>query len=697
MQLSRPQELFPLFARVSSLPGVGDKLEEVVTKKMGGCVIDVLRHLPHNIIDRSARPSIEDVADRSVATFEVEIVRHDWPRQGSRQPLQIIAQNETGVLQIPYFNKAGNAAVKFYPIGSRRLVSGRVERYRGKLQMSHPDYNLNPANAGDMPTFEPVYSLTAGLTPKMLLRMIATGLQRVPELAEWIPPSLMKEREWPDFAGAMRDVHFPKNNADLCVGTPSRTRLAFDELLANQLALDLLRKRKVKTASGRVFAGTGELTSAFEKALPFELTGAQRRAIEEVRGDQTSDARMLRMLQGDVGSGKTVVALAAMLHVIESGAQAALLAPTEILARQHHATMNRLLAPIGIESRLLLGQGRAKGRKAVIEDIASGNARLVVGTHALISESVEYHDLGLAVIDEQHRFGVGQRMKLAQKGKAVDLIAMTATPIPRSLVMTIYGDLEHSRIDEKPKGRLPIETRQISHERLGDVVMRLKAAVDAGRRAYWICPLVEDSEKIDIAAAESRHKTLREALPGVGVELVHGKMKADQRDVAMSRFRDGEAKVLVATTVVEVGVDVPEASIMIIEHAERFGLAQLHQLRGRVGRGETASACLLMFQGPLSQTAAARLEVICKSEDGFEIAERDLELRGEGEVLGQRQSGMPEFALVTFPEHGELIPLARKTAQSIVGDGLDETNAKVINLLLSLFERDSAVQYLTSG
>ena len=696
MQLSRPHILFPLFASVSSLPGVGNKLDDIVTKKMGGCVIDVLRHLPHNIIDRSARPSLEDVADRSVATFEVEIVRHDWPRQGSRQPLQIIAQNETGVLQIPYFNKAGNAAVKFYPIGSRRLVSGRVERYRGKLQMSHPDYNIDPEKADDMPAFEPVYSLTAGLTPKILLRMITTGLQRVPQLGEWIPPSLKNERNWPDFADAMQNVHFPKNNADLCAGTPTRSRLAFDELLANQLALDLMRKQKVEVASGRVFMGTGELTATFEKTLPFEFTMAQRKAIDEVRRDQTSDTQMLRMLQGDVGSGKTIVALAAMLHVIECGAQAALLAPTEILARQHYATMDRLLKPIGIKSRLLLGQGRAKGRKTVIEDIASGNAQLVVGTHALISESVEYHDLGLAVIDEQHRFGVGQRLKLAQKGKAVDIIMMTATPIPRSLSMTLYGDLEHSHIDEKPKGRLPIKTRQISHERLGDVIMRLKAAVDAGRRAYWICPLVEDSEKIDIAAAESRHKTLLEALPGVGIELVHGKMKADQRNVAMSRFRDGEAKVLVATTVVEVGIDVPEASIMIIEHAERFGLAQLHQLRGRVGRCETASACLLMFQGPLSQTAAARLEVLCKSDDGFEIAERDLELRGEGEVFGQRQSGMPEFALVTFPEHGELIPLARKTAQSIVGDGVNETNKEVINLLLCLFERDSAVQYLRS-
>ncbi len=495
----------------------------------------------------------------------------------------------------------------------------------------------------------------------------------------------------------MHKVHAPQNADDLMPVSKSRCRLAFDELLANQLALALVRHKAADDMPGRVFAGTGTLTEALMTSLPFAPTGAQTRAIAEIRADQQAPRRMLRMLQGDVGSGKTLVALAAMLHAVESGAQAALLAPTEVLARQHHASINAFLAPMGMEAHLLLGQGRGGGRKAVLEAIGDGSAKIVIGTHALISEGVTYKDLGLAVVDEQHRFGVRQRVLLGQKGEGVDVIVMTATPIPRSLAMTAYGDLDHSRLDEKPAGRLPIDTRALPLDRLGDVVGRLRAAIAGGKRAYWICPLVEESEKLDVAAAEDRQQALARALPEVNVALAHGKMKAAERDAAMQAFRDGSAQLLVATTVVEVGVDVPEASVIIIEHAERFGLAQLHQLRGRVGRSDEASSCLLLYQGPLSETATSRLAVMRETNDGFVIAERDLELRGPGEFLGQRQSGMPEFALADMAAHQDLLPLARHAAAAMLGADDQPTDRATADLLLSLFERDSAVRFLASG
>jgi ATP-dependent DNA helicase RecG len=567
--------------------------------------------------------------------------------------------------------------------------------------MAHPDHIVDPDNSAEMPLIEPVYPLTAGLTPKMLRRAIDGALTRLPDLREWIPHTVMSERNWPDFATAMRDVHHPRTADDLLPQTPMRSRLAFDELLANQLALALVRHAAAEAMPGRRFGGTGALTAALLDSLPFTLTGAQQRAIGEIRADQQADTRMLRMLQGDVGSGKTLVALFAMLHAVETGAQAALLAPTEVLARQHHATINAFLAPLGMQARLLLGQGRGSthggARKAVINELADGTAQIVIGTHALISEGVSYHDLGLAVVDEQHRFGVRQRILLGQKGRGVDVIVMTATPIPRSLAMTAYGDLNQSRLDEKPAGRLPIDTRALPLDRLADVVNRLRAALAGGRRAYWICPLVEESEKIDVAAAEDRHAALSQALPDIDVALAHGKMKAAERDDAMQRFRSGAAQLLVATTVVEVGVDVPEASVIIIEHAERFGLAQLHQLRGRVGRSDTASSCLLLYQGPLSETATARLDVMRETNDGFVIAERDLELRGPGEFLGQRQSGVPEFILADLAAHQDLLALAREVARDMIGPDNQPVDRKQCDLLLSLFERDSAVRFLASG
>ena len=706
----RPPEIFQLFAATTSLAGVGAKLASVLEKRVGSYVIDVLRHLPIGLIDRRQRPALDAVVDGSMATIEILVIKHDRPPRGTRRPYRVFCQNDTGELELVFFHAHNDYIAKQLPIGERRIVSGRVELFQGRVQMAHPDHIVVPEHSASMPLLEPVYPLTAGLTPKILRRTIADALKRIPDLPEWIPAPIMAEHNWPNFADAMRAVHAPQAETDLLPTSPARARLAFDELLANQLALSMVRQQASDTAPGRCFAPQGQLLAALTADLPFEMTAAQHAAIGEITADQAAPKRMLRMLQGDVGSGKTLVALAAMLTVAETGAQAALLAPTEVLARQHHASLNALLRPLKMEVGLLLGQGRTSNaaaddalpngvnhaprtRKDTLAAMADGTISLVVGTHALLSDTAIFHDLGLAVIDEQHRFGVRQRILLGEKGRDVDVLVMTATPIPRSLAMTAYGDLDHSRLDEKPVGRLPIDTRAMAKDRLNEIVDGLRRALHDGKRAYWICPLVDESDKLDIAAAEDRFTALTHALAGIGVALAHGKMKAAERDAAMQAFRTGQAQLLVATTVVEVGVDVPEASIIVIEHAERFGLAQLHQLRGRVGRSTAQSSCLLVYQPPLSETANKRLSVMRDTNDGFVIAEEDLNLRGPGEFLGQRQSGVPEFVLADLAAHRDLLAIAREQAQiMLVDNGIHH-----INLLLSLFERDSAVKFLAAG
>ena len=712
MHPKRPPEIFQLFAATTSLSGVGAKLAAVLEKRVGSHVIDVLRHLPIGLTDRRQRPALSAVVDGSIATFEILVMKHDRPAHGVRRPYRVFCQNETGELELVFFHAHSDYIAKQLPVGARRIVSGRVDLFQGRVQMAHPDHIVAPENSDSMPLLEPIYPLTAGLTPKILRRTLSDALTRLPDLPEWIPEAILSTRKWPGFADAMRAVHAPQSEADLLPTSPARARLAFDELLANQLALIMVRQQAGDSAPGRSFTTSGQLVGALKDSLAFDMTAAQHRAISEITADQVAPKRMLRMLQGDVGSGKTLVALAAMLTAVESGAQAALLAPTEVLARQHHASLSALLQPLQIEVGLLLGQGRTsaqkpdasqqnqaeppptqRSRKATLAAMADGTLSLVVGTHALLSDTAIFKDLGVAVIDEQHRFGVRQRILLGEKGRNVDVMVMTATPIPRSLAMTAYGDLDHSQLDEKPVGRLPIDTRVIAGERLDDIVDGLRRALGDGKRAYWICPLVDESDQLDIAAAEARFASLSHALPGISVALAHGKMKAAERDSAMQDFRTGRAQLLVATTVVEVGVDVPEASIIVIEHAERFGLAQLHQLRGRVGRSSTQSSCLLVYYPPLSETASKRLSVMRETNDGFVIAEEDLSLRGPGEFLGQRQSGVPEFVLADLAVHRDLLAMARTEAHTL----LAANASSHINLLLCLFERDSAVKFLAAG
>ena len=712
MHPKRPPEIFQLFAATTSLSGVGAKLAAVLEKRVGSHVIDVLRHLPIGLTDRRQRPALSAVVDGSIATFEILVMKHDRPAHGVRRPYRVFCQNETGELELVFFHAHSDYIAKQLPVGARRIVSGRVDLFQGRVQMAHPDHIVAPENSDSMPLLEPIYPLTAGLTPKILRRTLTDALTRLPDLPEWIPEAILSTQKWPSFADAMRAVHAPQSEADLLPTSPARARLAFDELLANQLALIMVRQQAGDSAPGRSFTTSGKLVGALKDSLAFDMTAAQHRAISEITADQVAPKRMLRMLQGDVGSGKTLVALAAMLSVVESGAQAALLAPTEVLARQHHASLSALLQPLQIEVGLLLGQGRTsaqkpdasqqnqveppptqRSRKATLAAMADGTLSLVVGTHALLSDTAVFKDLGVAVIDEQHRFGVRQRILLGEKGRNVDVMVMTATPIPRSLAMTAYGDLDHSQLDEKPVGRLPIDTRVIAGERLDDIVDGLRRALGDGKRAYWICPLVDESDQLDIAAAEARFVSLSHALPGISVALAHGKMKAAERDSAMQDFRTGRAQLLVATTVVEVGVDVPEASIIVIEHAERFGLAQLHQLRGRVGRSSTQSSCLLVYYPPLSETASKRLSVLRETNDGFVIAEEDLSLRGPGEFLGQRQSGVPEFVLADLAVHRDLLAMARTEAHTMLAANASSD----INLLLCLFERDSAVKFLAAG
>ena len=699
MHISRPPVIYALFAALTSLPGVGPKMAELLNKRTGRYVIDLLRHLPVSVIDRRARPSVDQAEDGQIATFDVLIIKADIPPPRSRRPARITAETTGGQIELIFFHAQTDYLKTSLPVGERRLISGRVERFQGRLQMPHPDFILPAEKAETMPLIEPVYPLTAGLKARTVSTAIKAGLKTVPELNDWIDPELKAARRWPDFKDALYHVHNPQNETDLSPTAPARARLAFDELFANQLALGLIRQQTKTALPGRKITGTKHLSDRLLATLPFTPTAAQQRVIDEIRTDQGKQERMLRLLQGDVGSGKTFVALMAMLTAVEAGTQAALLAPTEILARQHFTGLSALLAPLGLKPVLLTGATRSKDRQEILHGLADGTYALAIGTHALLTDDVVFADLGLAVVDEQHRFGVRQRLVLGQKGQGCDVLVMTATPIPRTLAMTAYGDLSVSRLDEKPAGRRDIETALVSHERLADVTARLASALAQGQRAYWICPLVEETDKLDVAAAEDRHRALTAVLPDASAVLAHGKMKADEREQAMAAFKSGASKLLVATTVIEVGVDVPEATIIIIEHAERFGLAQLHQLRGRVGRGDQPSSCILMYQPPLTETATARLKIMRQTNDGFVIAEEDLRLRGPGEVLGQRQSGLPEFCLADLAAHGDLLALARQQAEHVLarGQSLDHPDMAGYALLLSLFERDSAVQFLESG
>ncbi len=698
----RPALLDPLFAPAGALPGVGPKnaklFDKLLGRPHGARVLDVLFHLPYAALDRRARPKIRDAQPDAIATLEVRVVEHrPPPSPRSKAPFKVLVEDDTGDVELVFFLANTEWIKKRLPVGATRWVSGKLEMWDGHFQMVHPDRVMDAEELAKMPAVEPVYGLTEGLYPRTVAKAAQGALMRLPRLPEWIDDATAARLKAPSFEGALGALHNPSAPGDIDLAGPAATRLAYDELLANQLALLMVRAR-MRNIAGRAHVSAGRLGQTILDALPFSLTGSQAKAVVEIRDDLGAPKRMIRLLQGDVGSGKTIIALVAMADVVEAGRQAALMAPTEILARQHFERMRPLAAAAGLRIALMTGRDKAHERRQGLAALAAGEIDIVVGTHALFQESVAFRDLGLAVVDEQHRFGVHQRLALAGKGDAVDLLVMTATPIPRTLVLAYFGDMDISALIEKPPGRLPIDTRAIPLERLDEVVAGIGRAIASGARAYWICPLVEESEALDVAAAEERADVLRQFF-GDAVGLVHGRMKGPEKDAAMERFQRGETKALVATTVVEVGVDIPEATIMVIEHAERFGLAQLHQLRGRVGRGRGRSSCLLLYKGPLGEAARARLEILRETEDGFRIAEEDLRLRGEGDVLGARQAGAPGFRLARLEIHGALLAVARAQAQAALakGDRLRGEENRGLRLLLYLFERDEAVRLLEAG
>ena len=698
----RPSLLDPLFAPAGTLPGIGPKntnlFDRLLDGPQGARVVDVLFHLPNATLDRRARPKIRDAVPGTVVTIEARVVEHrEPPSPRSRAPFKVLVEDGTGDVELVFFLANPDWVRARLPVGATRWISGKLELYDGYRQIVHPDRVLNAEEFAKLPAVEPVYGLTEGLSQRTVARAAEAALRRLPRLPEWIAAQTLDRLDLPGFADALGSMHRPQAPEDIDPAGPSATRLAYDELLANQLAL-LLARARMRTIAGRAHIAEGKLVRRLEAALPFALTAAQARAIAEIRADLRSEKRMIRLLQGDVGSGKTVVALLAMAEVVEAGRQAAMMAPTEVLARQHFERMAPLAEQAGLRIALMTGRDRVADRRDALASLAAGEIDIAVGTHALFQEGVVFADLGLAVVDEQHRFGVRQRLALASKGEAADLLVMTATPIPRTLVLAYFGDMDVSALTEKPPGRQPIDTRVMPIERLEEVVAGLSRALDRGARAYWICPLVEESETLDAAAAEERAGALR-AIFGNSVGLVHGRMAGPEKDAAMERFQRGDTKILVATTVVEVGVDVPEATIMIIEHAERFGLAQLHQLRGRVGRGTGRSICLLLYKGPLGETARVRLETLRATEDGFRIAEEDLRLRGEGDVLGARQAGAPGFRFVRLEIHGGLLARAREEARAALDRSarLAGDENRGLRLLLYLFERDEAARLIEAG
>ncbi len=693
--MSRPFELDPLFRALTTLQGVGPRGAKLFEKLTGGPkVLDLLWHLPVDFVDRRFSPKISEVPNGKIATMEVTIGKHS-PNARRGLPYRIAASDDTGGITLTFFHANKDWLTKQLPEGAQVIVSGKIEYYQGKPQIVHPDF-VKPSERANLETLEPIYPLTAGLTNKAVRKAIHNALGFVPQLPEWLDPAFKKQQKWDDWHKAIEAVHNPEDTKDFDDMAPARARLAYDELLANQLTMALVRNRTRKQ-KGRSYKGNETLRAKVLSALPFALTGAQSRSLGEIDSDMAEPLKMLRLLQGDVGSGKTVVACLAMLNAIENGAQAALLAPTEILARQHAESLKPWLDAAGVRFVILTGRDKGKARETLLAQIRNGAAQIVIGTHAIFQESVEFADLGLAVIDEQHRFGVHQRLMLSAKGSAADVLVMTATPIPRTLTLTAYGDMDVSRLDEKPPGRKPVDTRLISHDSLDKMIESLKRKIADGARVYWVCPLVEESEKLDLAAAEERYDALKQTF-GDKVGLVHGRLKPAEKDEVMEKFASGEISILVATTVIEVGVNVPEATIMVIEHAERFGLSQLHQLRGRVGRGGDQSYCFLMY-GTLGETAKERLSIMRDTEDGFVIAEKDLELRGAGDILGVRQSGMLAFKLADLAEHQSLLAVARDDARLIMEKDpkLEGPRGAALKTLLYLFERDQAIQYLQSG
>ena len=692
----RPSTLNPLFAETKVLPGIGPKLAALIEKAAGPFVVDLIFTLPHSMIDRSQKCQVMDAPLGELVTIEVVVESHQ-PPPTKRLPYRVIVRDDSGFLTLTFFRGNEDWLKKKLAPGEKRIISGKIEDYDGGRQITHPDHIVDAETPDELPLYEPVYPLTAGLTTNVMRKAVSNAIARAPKLPEWQDETWLTRNKWQDWYTSLRAAHAPTSSSALSTHSIDRQRLAYDELLSNQLALGLIRRARQKT-SGRSISGDGSLRAKALTALPFQLTDGQTDALKTIFDDMASPERMVRLLQADVGAGKTIIAFLAMLNAAETGTQAALMAPTEILARQHLESLTPLAEAAGISLHLLTGRDKGQEREAKLTGLREGYIDILIGTHAIFQDDVRFKNLAFVVVDEQHRFGVHQRIALTDKGPRPDLLVMTATPIPRTLALTSYGDMDVSSVMGKPPGRKPVTTRTIPIERLDDVTNAIRRAIDKGEQVYWVCPLVEESDMLPLTAAEDRFQHLQ-TLFGDRVGLIHGRMKSEEKDAIMTAFYEGNLSVLIATTVIEVGVNTPNATVMVIEHAERFGLAQLHQLRGRVGRGEKPSSCLLLYKGPLGETAKSRLQILRSSDDGFEIAEEDLRLRGAGDLLGAAQSGFPQFQIADAAAHGELLAAARDDAAMIIDKDpeLKTPRGEALRVLLYLFRRDDAVRLLHAG
>ena len=693
----RPPALFPLFAGLETLPGIGPRAAEAFEQMGVTRPRDLILTLPHSGIRRRPIARLAEAHPPEIVTITLRVERVNPPTAKGR-PWRVHCSDGVSDLQLVFFHAKKDWIEGQFPIGARRLISGKIELFDGMAQMVHPDH-VAAEGAAPPPEFEPVYPLSGRLTQGVVQKAARAALTRLPDTAEWIDASLLQREGWPGWAEALQRAHAPEGLQNIAPTDPARARLAYDELFAHQMTLALLRRDRRRQV-GLQTVGDGHLRQKVLAGLPWPPTGAQSRAVAEIAEDMAAARRMNRLLQGDVGAGKTLVAFLSLLVAVEAGGQGVLMAPTEILARQHYRALEPLAALAGIRLEVLTGRDKGDARANILTELSEGRIDILVGTHAVIQKTVEFRDLRLAIIDEQHRFGVNQRMELGTKGTHLppDMLVMTATPIPRSLALAQFGDMDLSVLDEKPAGRQPVRTTVIADSRMAEVLDHLDRALAAGARAYWVCPLVEESEAVDLTAAEARFKDLR-ARFGDQVRLVHGQMPPDERDSAMADFSSGRAGILVATTVIEVGVDVPEATIMVIERAENFGLAQLHQLRGRVGRGSKASSCVLMYHDPLTETGRRRLSILRETEDGFRISQEDLEMRGAGDVIGTAQSGLPRFRIADLERQGGLMALARNDAQAFLerDPTMESPRGRAVRLLLWLMEQDRAIRLVTAG
>jgi ATP-dependent DNA helicase RecG len=692
----RPDILFPLFADISTVSGIGPRSAELLDKAMGRRIRDVILTPPIGLVERKRLSGISNAVDGDMVILTVKVDTHK-PGATRRLPYRVFVSDDTEQLELTFFHARPDYLRRILPEGAEVVISGKIEHFRGQPQMTHPDYMLPVKDVDQIPEFETVYPLTSGLSQKMARKAIVGALTKCPELPEWLDPAMVVKNEWPNWFDAIGKLHAPASKIEACDDTLHRKRLAYDELLARQLALALVREH-TRRQHGRSFEASGEYVREVLDDAPFKPTGAQTRTFEEIKSDLSAPTRMARLLQGDVGAGKTFVAALAAAHICEAGAQVAIMAPTEILARQHKVSLDAFLAPANLTVEALTGRDKGKQRAAILNGLAEGHIDVLCGTHALFQDHVEFADLGLAIIDEQHRFGVRDRLRLSQKGRKPDILVMTATPIPRTLALTSYGDMDISKLDEKPMGRKPIETRIVPVEKMQAVIDGLERVLEKGEQIYWVCPLVEDSDLIDLASAEERYRHLSNRF-GDRVGLLHGKLKAQEKEAISEAFKRGQYDILVATTVIEVGVDAPGATVMIIEHAERFGLAQLHQLRGRVGRNDKQSSCILLYKGPLGVNSKARLNIMRETEDGFLIAEEDWALRGSGDLLGARQSGLPAYKIANLDKHKALLETAVTDARLFASTDskLQSTRGKAVLNLLYLFEQEVGVKLMQSG